>query len=685
MLNPVKLLCVLGVLLAGPLAAQPITRPAPDVPAALDVAGLHLVLTDEARRLVQQRADGLCRHQPSFQARVDLADAAFPVIDRVLQEEGVPLDFRYLALQESALQGDARSAHGAVGYWQLKAETALVLGLVVDSDVDERQHLVASTRAAARYLTRNHAVLRNWMSALLSYNTGLSGVKPYTLPSDAGATEMAITAATSPYVLMFLAQKLAFEPECGQNPAPPLRLQEFPAVAGQSLDAQAKVLDIDPLDLAEHNHWLLAPIVPVDRPYTLLVPISTAAQAARLLAAPRPGSVLVTPGAGLAHPAEVRVNGLRALLALPGDLPADLAFRGNRRVGDFLRDNEMTFLDKAVPGRPYYLESKREAGPVEYHVLQTGETVADVAQKYGMRQKAVLLKNRIDLVDELRPGRVLWLQHARPREVAIEYLALAEGGGSPPPTPPARPEAARISRPVVAAAPRSVPAPEPHDGWGDALPEPPRPGAPTAASLPPPAPAPAPPPLTDEPRRAAPAAAAENRPAARPAPAPNALPRPAPAAVLPAAVVETIHLAEPGESVYSISGRFHIPPPALMALNNLTPTSSLRIGQVVVLQQAVVAAPPAPLAGSTPAAASAPPASPAGRANPALYVPKPSAPALLPAAEEAPARHTVAKGETLYGIAHRYGLAVDNLQVWNGKATGAVRAGEVLRLQPGRK
>ena len=93
--------------LAGPLAAQTPAPPHPDVPAAFDVAGLHLVLTEEAQRLVQQKADGLCRHQPSFQARVDLADAAFPIIDRVLQEEGVPLDFRYLVLQESALVGDA--------------------------------------------------------------------------------------------------------------------------------------------------------------------------------------------------------------------------------------------------------------------------------------------------------------------------------------------------------------------------------------------------------------------------------------------------------------------------------------------------------------------------------------------------------------------------------------------------
>ena len=415
---------------AGPLAAQPTAlRPHPDVPATFDVAGVHLVLSDEAQRLVQQKADGLCRHQPSFQARVDLADAAFPLIDRVLKEEGVPLDFRYLVLQESALQGDARSPHEAVGYWQLKQETATGLGLLVSAEVDERQHLTTSTRAAARYLTRNNTSLHNWLDALLSYNTGLGGVKPYTLPTDFDATEMAITEATAPYVLMFLAQKIAFEPACGLNPKPALRLLEFPAVAGQTLETQALTLHVAPATLAVHNHWLLAPVVPTDRPYTLIVPVGDVTQVAGIVANQRlqsRGQLLTVPVVA-ANNAEVRINNLRALIALPGETTADLARRAHQRLGEFLHHNELTGFDVAVAGRPYYLESKRDAAAMEYHVLQSSETIFDVAQKYGLRQKAIYTKNRMARVEELRSGRVLWLQHTRPREVAIEYRSQPEG------------------------------------------------------------------------------------------------------------------------------------------------------------------------------------------------------------------------------------------------------------------
>ncbi|MDQ2795055.1 MAG: LysM peptidoglycan-binding domain-containing protein [Bacteroidota bacterium] len=432
MRNSIAFLLLL-VALTGSAAAQNIspTQPTSAVPAAFDVAGLHLVLTDEARRLVQQRAEGLRRHQPSFQARVDLADASFPIIDRVLQEEGVPLDFRYLALQESALQGNARSIHEAVGYWQLKQETATGLGLAVNADVDERQHLAASTRAAARYLQRNNAVLHNWLNALLSYYTGPAGVKPYTLPTDADATQMAVTETTSPYVLMFLAHKLAFEPYCGQNPQPALRLQEFPAVAGQSLYAQALTLHVDSAALAAHNHWLLAPTVPADRPYTLIVPVGDITQAAGMVANQRlqsQGELLNMPTVA-ANSAEVRINNLRALVALPGETLPDLARRANQRLGEFLKHNELTGFDAAIAGRPYFFETKRDAGAVEYHVLQPGEKIFDVAQKYGMRQKAIYAKNRLARTDELRPGRLLWLQHTRPREVAPEYRPLTESAG----------------------------------------------------------------------------------------------------------------------------------------------------------------------------------------------------------------------------------------------------------------
>ncbi|WP_426059713.1 LysM peptidoglycan-binding domain-containing protein [Hymenobacter sp. B1770] len=760
MRNPVVLFLLWALAWAGPLSARASAAfPRPLVAASFDVLGLRLVLNDEAQRLVQQKADGLSRHQASFQARVDMADAAFPIIDRVLKEEGVPLDFRYLVLQESALLGDAQSVHEAVGYWQFKRETAAGLGLVMNNNVDERKHLTASTRAAARYLLRSNASLRNWLNTLLSYNLGLTGVKPYVLPTDANATEMAITEATSPYIIMFLAHKVAFEPACGLNPKPPLRLQEFPAVGGQTLEAQALTLHTEPANLAVHNRWLLAAAVPTDRPYTLIVPIGDVSQAMGIIANQRLQSskeLLTVPDVSPSTTAEVRLNNLRALIALPGETTADLARRGRRRLGEFLRDNELRAFDVAITGRPYYLESKRDVGAVEYHVVQPKETVFDVAQKYGMRRKAVLNKNRMARNEELRPGRLLWLQHVRPREVAVEYRTMPESRGierrpivAPQPVRSEPVAEQRTSAPVARASkPSKKRRLDSEEGWGEALPSrnppvaaapaPARPAAPApapvsvptpesapvpapasapvyvpapvpaVAQLPPPAAAPASAPLADEPRepelvaesgiepvapapahavvvaKQVPAVAA--LPAPVPAPAKPAAPRPVPAAPRPVApttpaTAEAAHRVEPGETVYSISRRYQMPPATLMALNNLTLPATLAVGQVLLLNapysQPVAAAPvAAPVTAPAARATGA-----AGRPNPAIYVPKPAASQATPAPAAAAIQHTVSKGETLYSISRLYQVTISDLQAWNSKLDGNVRIGEVLTVK----
>ena len=677
-MNTHFLLLGLLALASRPATAQPTTAHArPDVPAEMDVVGLHLVLTEEARHQVQLKADALCRHQPSFQARVDLADAAFPLIDQNLQQAGVPRDFRYLALQESALQPDAQSPHGAVGYWQFKRETATGLGLRVDDEVDERKHLAASTRGAARYLSQNNAVLHNWLDTLLSYYTGLGGVKPYALPTDAGATEMAITADTSPYVLMFLAQKVAYEPACGLNPHP-ARLREFPAAPGQGLAQQAQAVGVAPAALAAQNRWLLADAVPADGHYTLIVPVANDAQAGALLARQGTGADPALPKRPVPdarHPAEMRVNDLRALIALPGETTADLARRGNQHLPRFLRDNDLHPFDAAVPGRPYYLEGKRDEADVDYYVVRPDETVADIAQKFGLRQRAILSKNRLADREALRPGRVLWLRHTRPRDVAIEYRAPVETVASNRPVaaaPPPRPTAPTAPpRRDTTGEDDSVDSlngwPAPLSGQHRSAPVPESARLPTVVYHPaPPQPKPDPTPEPEEESVPSPApvvaAPARLTPTPVAAPAPPVAPaRPVttPVADRPVAVSTAvaagIYQVKPHEGIYAIARRFSLRPTDLLAWNQLLPNASLAVGQLLRLTP--------PTAG-----------------GPVTYQPQPTG------APSAAVWHTVLAGETLYSLAHRYGVSVADLQTWNNKPGANVRLGEVLRMNapPGR-
>lgn len=95
----------------------------------------------------------------------------FPVIEKILMEEGVPLDFKYVAVAESNLR-NVTSPAGAKGFWQFMPATARGYGLEINSQVEERYHLEKSTRAACQLLKRYYKRFGNWTNAAAAYNIG---------------------------------------------------------------------------------------------------------------------------------------------------------------------------------------------------------------------------------------------------------------------------------------------------------------------------------------------------------------------------------------------------------------------------------------------------------------------------------------------------------------------------------
>src|SRR5689334_8407629 len=79
------------------------------VPDNVYFAGMHLKVTRAAREELQQHVDFLLKNPNYVQMKVERADLYFPIVQRVFQEEGLPDDFKYLALQESGLVSDAVS------------------------------------------------------------------------------------------------------------------------------------------------------------------------------------------------------------------------------------------------------------------------------------------------------------------------------------------------------------------------------------------------------------------------------------------------------------------------------------------------------------------------------------------------------------------------------------------------
>ena len=102
----------------------------------------------------------------------------FPVIERILREEGVPDDLKYLAAAESTL-AEAVSPAGAKGVWQFMAPTGRAYGLEINEEVDERFHLEKATRAAAAYLKDYYADFGDWNKVAAAYNMGGPNLKKW--------------------------------------------------------------------------------------------------------------------------------------------------------------------------------------------------------------------------------------------------------------------------------------------------------------------------------------------------------------------------------------------------------------------------------------------------------------------------------------------------------------------------
>ncbi|MBA3035233.1 MAG: LysM peptidoglycan-binding domain-containing protein [Desulfobacterium sp.] len=99
-----------------------------------------------------------------------------PHIEKILKENGMPDDLKYIAVAESALRPNATSNKSAVGYWQFIHSTGLNYGLTINENKDERRNFFTSTQAAVSYLRQLNSMLGSWTLAAAGYNMGEEGL-----------------------------------------------------------------------------------------------------------------------------------------------------------------------------------------------------------------------------------------------------------------------------------------------------------------------------------------------------------------------------------------------------------------------------------------------------------------------------------------------------------------------------
>jgi membrane-bound lytic murein transglycosylase D len=657
-----RLLFALFFAVSYTVAAQ--TTPTPQVPHKMAFAGITLTIRDDARREIQKDVDALTQSPRHHNIKVERAKTYFPIIEKIFAEENVPDDFKYLALQESALIADAVSVSNAVGFWQFKDFTAMEMGLRVDKQIDERMNIASSSRAAARYFKKNNVYFNNWIYALQAYQMGAGAVMRSEKDSQPGARSMEITSKTYWYVKKYLAHKVAFEDMVKGDGQ--IKAMTYESQNKKSLSDFAREVSIDEEELKLYNKWTKSGDIPSDRTYVIVIPVKGNTGEIRLpdnTIASKAGETAKNSTSVSAQKENRRkVNGIPVIEARQGEGAAQLAARAGVAVGAFVKWNDLEHSGTLTAGQTYLLGKKRARADKAYHTVVAGDNLWSVSQQYGVQVKKLKRYNRIESDHDIKPGMTLWLSARKPKDadkvpadtrpIEIDKSQTFAWGVDP--------NEGKTQMPIVTT---TTPV--------------------TVVTMPTPATSPVP--VTETQNNATPAPVTAVPPADSvsetladtietavqaidsakillpervevPASVDSAATKPVVTEPMVVITVPDTHIVQPKETLYAIARQYNMGVMDLVNLNNLNLQESIKPGMVLRLKET------APIVENTPA----PP------------TPERVETTNKPMTEVI---HEVKATDTLYGIARKYGVTIKELTEWNNKKDFSLSVGEKLRIQ----
>ena len=363
----------------------------------------------------------------------------FPIFETTLDKYDMPLELKYMAIIESALNPVARSRVGANGLWQFMYGTAKNMKLEITSFVDERRDPVKSTDAAARYMKMLYDVYGDWQLAVAAYNCGPGNVNR-AIRRSGGKTNYweiyyRLPRETRGYVPAFIAAMYTFEYYNEHNLVPrypeiPLSVDTVMVSDYLHFDQLAASLGIDKEEIRALNPMFRRDVIPAKetKQYPLVLPadkmMDFVGKDTAVFAYERekyfPNNTLADPttsSSGYFVPVDIKGKEKVVYTVKAGDnvgfistwfhvRASDLRYwndihRDIIRVGQKLavyvpegqkdkysKLNSMSFADKqASVGKSVKAAEPKKAEPVDpnyvYHTVQRGDTIWDIAKKYA--------------------------------------------------------------------------------------------------------------------------------------------------------------------------------------------------------------------------------------------------------------------------------------------------------------
>lgn len=191
-----------------------------DIPDNLNFAGENVPIQDfEVRERIDREFLVNTYWQSQTLLLIKRANRWMPLIEPILKRNGIPSDFKYLAVAESGFLHGV-SSKGAAGYWQFIPSTAEAYSLTINEEIDERYHVEKSTEAACKFFKESYKNFNNWTLSAAAYNLGITGItKQLQRQKVNNYYDLLLNEETSRYVFRVLAIKqiLQFPKDYGFN------------------------------------------------------------------------------------------------------------------------------------------------------------------------------------------------------------------------------------------------------------------------------------------------------------------------------------------------------------------------------------------------------------------------------------------------------------------------------------
>ncbi len=296
----------------------------------------------------------------------------FPMIERELERQGLPLELKFLSVVESALNPTAVSRVGATGLWQFMLNTGRHYGLEISSMVDQRRNPEEATRAACAYLKELYNIYGDWTLAIASYNCGPGNVNKALQRAGNNAKTYwdiynYLPRETRNYIPAFVALNYAYNYASEHNiqandPTVPLVTDTIEIKRNMHLEQVASTLNI-PLELLRMlNPQYKLDIIPAAvKPYPLTLPQQDVCRF-------------------IAHEQEIYAK--------------DSIYMNNHLRKDGMVKDSTDWAHTPLPEPKYYKVRK-------------GDTLSAIGKKYGVSVNQLLKWNKLASANRLRVGQQL--------------------------------------------------------------------------------------------------------------------------------------------------------------------------------------------------------------------------------------------------------------------------------------